>query len=273
MTLTYSAERASELRANYQRMLEQVREAAQDHSGARNADSPLPELTVVTKFFPAEDVAALYDAGVRSVGENRDQEAGPKAALLASDHANPDDPLRWSFIGQLQTNKAKSVVKYAWEVQSVDRLSLAQALSRSYSQQVARWEAEEAPAPAALAAGGLTCLIQVGLGESATAGQAASGARGGADPAEVLALAEALESLPGLRVGGLMAVAPLGEDPNAAFERLYGISQELQQAFPRATTLSAGMSGDLVEAIRWGSTQVRIGSHIMGARPPHKQAL
>lgn len=267
MTLKYAPERATELLANYGRALEQVKEAAADSSGARTADSPLPALTVVTKFFPAEDVAALYDGGVRSVGENRDQEAAAKAALLATEHADPVDALRWSFIGQLQTNKAKSVVKYASEVQSVDRLALAQSLSKAYLNQLTRYENEEVPAPAAHAAGGLTCLIQVGLGESATAGQAATGARGGADPAEVLELAAVIEELPGLRLGGVMAVAPLGADADAAFERLYGISREVQQSFPQASAISAGMSGDLAAAIRWGSTNVRVGSQIMGSRP------
>ncbi|MGV3149772.1 YggS family pyridoxal phosphate-dependent enzyme [Rothia sp. 11254D007CT] len=270
MTLTYSPERRAELSDRLAQVQARIQEAAEDMSGARSASSPLPELIVVTKFFPASDAAALYDAGVRAVGENRDQEAAGKARELAA-YTGSDDPLRWSFIGQLQTNKAKSVVQYAHEVQSVDRPQLADALSKAYSNRLARYENGEVEAPAALAHGGLRCLIQVGLDTTveATAGQAALGARGGADPTEILALADHISSLPGLTLGGLMAVAPLGQDAAAAFERLHGYSQQLMEHYPEATTISAGMSHDLVEAIRWGATSVRVGSSIMGARPAH----
>ncbi|MDO4898496.1 MAG: YggS family pyridoxal phosphate-dependent enzyme [Rothia sp. (in: high G+C Gram-positive bacteria)] len=268
MKLTYPSQRFEELKNNLRTVEAKIAEAAGDTSGARSAGSPLPSLTVVTKFFPAEDVAALYTAGVRNVGENRDQEAGPKAAALL-EHTGELDPLTWSFIGQLQTNKAKSVVKYAREVQSVDRPSLAAALSKAYKNQVTRYENNEGPAPAALADGGLRCLIQVGLDETtpATAGQAASGARGGVAPADLLGLAEKITELPGLVLGGVMAVAPLGSDPQRSFERLYYLAQQLQEIYPEANTISAGMSGDLAAAIRWGSTNVRVGSQIMGARP------
>ncbi|WP_421084546.1 YggS family pyridoxal phosphate-dependent enzyme [Rothia nasimurium] len=268
MSLTVSEERRAELAANFRAVQDRLAEAATDTSGARQPDSAQPELIVVTKFFPAADAAALYDLGVRRVGENRDQEASAKAAALA-EYTGEADPLLWSFIGQLQTNKAKSVVQYATEVQSVDRPQLAEALSKAYLNRLARWEAGEAPAPAAHASGGLRCLIQVGLDETAaaTAGQAALGARGGADPADLLSIAELIHSLPGLTLGGLMAVAPLGQDANAAFERLYGYSQKLTAEYPEATEISAGMSHDLAEAIRWGATTVRIGSQIMGARP------
>lgn len=268
MTLTYTPERCAELSERLAFVQSRIRHAAEDLSGARTASSALPELIVVTKFFPASDVAALYDAGVRAVGENRDQEAAAKAQELI-DYTGHDDPLRWSFIGQLQTNKAKSVVQYAHEVQSVDRPQLADALSRAYNNRVVRYENGEGNAPAALAHKGLRCLIQVGLDTrvEATAGQAALGARGGVDPAEILTLAEHISSLPGLTVGGLMAVAPLGQDAAAAFERLYSYSQHLQEHYPQATTISAGISHDLGEAIRWGATSVRVGSAIMGSRP------
>lgn len=263
----YSEARAKELAQNLQKVQAEIAAAAQDVSAVRTATSALPELTVVTKFFPAEDVAALYDLGVRSVGENRDQEASTKAAELSL-YNSSDDPLLWSFIGQLQTNKAKSVVKYAHEVQSVDRLSLAEALSKAYLNQVKRYEAEEAEAPASLASGGLKCLIQVGLNplEPSTAGQAALGARGGAAPEDTLELAHQISKLPGLVLGGVMAVAPLGQSADEAFERLYITAEKLRADFPEARAISAGMSNDLEAAIRWGSTNVRVGSHIMGRR-------
>lgn len=266
--LTFSPQRQADLAAALARVQEQIAQTAQDTSGARTIDSPEPELLVVTKFFPASDVAALYQLGVRQVGENRDQEAGPKAQELAQE-LGEGQSMRWAFIGQAQTNKAKSIVRYASSVQSLDRPSLAQALSKAYLNQLARYESEDGPAPAALAEGGLSCLIQVNLdlSQQASAGQAAWGARGGADPSQILELANLVADLPGLKLGGLMAVAPLGQDPAPAFERLYGYSQQLQAEFPQAKQISAGMSGDLAQAIRWGSTQVRVGSQIMGPRP------
>lgn len=266
--MDYSQERAQELSRNLSAVRQQIEEAATDLTGARSSNSSLPQLTVVTKFFPAEDVAALYDLGVRTVGENRDQEASSKAEIL-SDYTDTTDPLLWSYIGQLQSNKAKSVVKYASEIHSVDRLSLVKALGRAYANQLSRYESGEAPAPAALDRGGLSCLIQVNLDDAAetTAGHSAQGLRGGADTADVRALADLIETTDGLHCAGVMAVAPLGADPDRAFQKLHQISQQLQETHPGATEISAGMSGDLESAIKWGSTNVRVGSQIMGPRP------
>ena len=111
-SLTYTADRAEQLASGYQRVVERIRAAEQDTSGARSAQSETVQLVTVTKFFPASDVMALYDAGVRLFGENRDQEAAPKAALV-SESVPSHDLARWAFIGQLQTNKAKSVVRYS----------------------------------------------------------------------------------------------------------------------------------------------------------------
>lgn len=263
----YSLERQQELMKNYAEVKARIEAASADYSEVRTATSALVQLTVVTKFFPASDALALYDAGVRTVGENRDQEAFAKSAVLR-DYAPADDPMLWSFIGQLQTNKAKRVVQYAASVQSVDRLSLVSALGKAYALQKSRYESGEAEAPFALSRGGLSCLVQVSLADdAATAGHAAEGLRGGTSLDDVLAIAERLEETEGLRCDGVMAVAPLGADPDVAFEKLYGISQHLQESFPSAKEISAGMSGDMDAAIRWGSTQVRVGSQIMGRRP------
>lgn len=266
-SLSYSSQRSQELSQRLDAVRDSIAQACTDYSAVRTANSPEPELTVVTKFFPASDVAALYDMGVRTVGENRDQEASAKAEDLAQ-YVSSDDPLRWSYIGQLQSNKAKSVVKYAAEVHSVDRLSLANALMKAYALQVSRFENGEGVAPSAYQ-NGLNCLVQVSLEEdgSSTAGQAAQGQRGGASVDTLLQIAEALENAPGLWCGGVMAVAPLGMEPDRAFEKLWNISQNLQKEFPQAHSISAGMSSDLEAAIRWGSTNVRIGSQIMGPRP------
>ncbi|MHA6759255.1 YggS family pyridoxal phosphate-dependent enzyme [Streptacidiphilus sp. PAMC 29251] len=202
-------------------------------------------LIVVTKTYPASDTRLLSALGVTDVAENRDQDAAPKAAECK------DLPLLWHFVGQLQTNKVRSVLKYADRVHSIDRLRLVTALSA---------EVQKSERPV------LGCLIQVALEGEETA------ARGGAVPAEVPALAEALAAAPGLRLDGVMAVAPLtgpyAGDPRRAFERLGEISSQLRHGHPAATMVSAGMSGDLEQAVAAGATHVRVGTAVLGVRPP-----
>lgn len=193
-------------------------------------------LVVVTKTYPAFDVRLLAGLGVREVGENRDQEAAPKAGACA------DLGLNWHYIGQLQTNKARSVATYADYVHSVDRVRLVDALSAG----AVRAERE------------MTCLIQLSLdGDTA---------RGGALAADVPALADAIAAAPNLRLGGLMAVAPLGVEPARAFADLAEMSRCLREAHPAATMVSAGMSNDLEEAVGAGATHVRIGTAVLGVR-------
>lgn len=231
--------------------------------------SDRPSLIVVTKFFPAQDVARLYRLGVRDVGENRDQEAAAKAAevreLLSDDvshESHIDDlsresqdaeqDLHWHFIGQLQSNKARSVIGYADHLHSVDRMSLVKALIKVSTQET---PAEEAQVP-------LRCLIQVDLREPMP-----EDGRGGASPAQISALAAAIDSAPGLSLSGLMAVAPLGEPAAPAFERLQMLSTELCETYPQASMISAGMSGDLEEGVASGATHLRVGRDVLGERP------
>ncbi|MCC3271898.1 YggS family pyridoxal phosphate-dependent enzyme [Arthrobacter zhangbolii] len=214
-----------------------------------------PHLIVVTKYFPASDVRILRDLGVRDVGENKDQEAAAKAAELA------DPELNWHFIGQLQSNKAKSVVRYAASVHSVDRLSLVSALGKAMGAEQRRRADGGVPQRP-----DLSCFIQVDL-RPGPAREADPG-RGGAAPEDVAGLADAVAGTTGLRLAGLMAVAPLGEDPDAAFGRLNSLSLQLQQNHPQARSISAGMSGDLEAALANGATHLRIGSDVLGARPP-----
>ncbi|WP_372697886.1 YggS family pyridoxal phosphate-dependent enzyme [Arthrobacter sp. JSM 101049] len=217
-----------------------------------------PQLVVVTKFFPATDVRLLHGLGVRHVGENRDQEASAKAAELA------DLELDWHFIGQLQANKAKTVVRYARAVHSLDRDSLAAALGKAMRRENER-RAELGDAPRAA----LETLIQVDLRDATDAAGNESGtARGGADPAEVGRLADQVAETDGLALRGLMAVAPLGEDPTPAFERLARIAEEVRSNHPQATWISAGMSHDLEQAVAAGATHLRVGSDVLGPRPP-----
>ncbi|NUR31137.1 MAG: YggS family pyridoxal phosphate-dependent enzyme [Catenulispora sp.] len=230
--------RVEQIRANLAAVREDIAAAA------RKADRDPSEVTLiaVTKTYPASDVRILAGLGVLDVGENRDQEAAPKAEATAG------LGLRWHFIGQLQTNKAGSVASYADVVHSVDRARLVPALSRG----AVRYDKE------------LTCLVQVDLGNAEP--MDANAARGGARPGEVPALADAIAEAPGLRFGGLMAVAPLGQDPAPAFARLHELALSLRSAHPSATMISAGMSGDLGEAVAAGATHVRIGSAILGIR-------
>ncbi len=197
-------------------------------------------LIVVTKFFPASDVRILADLGVTDVGENRHQEAEAKAAELA------DLRLTWHFIGGLQSNKAAAVAQYADVVQSVDRAKLLGGLSRGAHQRDRT----------------VDCLVQVDLDPDPKPG------RGGAAPADVAELAAAVEVADGLRLRGVMAVAPLGADPADAFAVLARIADDVRRAHPDATWLSAGMSADLEAAVEHGATHLRVGSAVLGQRPP-----
>jgi len=195
-------------------------------------------LVVVTKTFPASDISLLADLGVHDIGENRDQEASAKASALRS------LGLTWHFVGQLQTNKAASVGSYADVVHSLDRPRVVAALGRAAHRR------------GAVVRG----LVQVRLDDST--------GRGGAEPADVPALADLVDGTEGLALAGVMAVAPLGADPVPAFARLTEVSATVRERHPDATWVSSGMSGDLEAAIAYGATHVRVGSAILGSRPP-----
>jgi len=196
-------------------------------------------LVIVTKYFPSTDVRLLAGLGVTDVAENRHQEAIEKAEACA------ELGLRWHFVGGLQSNKAAAVASYADVVQSVDRRKLVGPLSRG----------------AADRGSALEVLIQVSLD--------APGAdhRAGVAPTEISGLAEAIEAADALTLRGLMAVAPLDEEPAAAFDRLNVVRSGFLESYPNATWLSAGMSADLEAAVIRGATHVRIGSAVLGSRP------
>lgn len=221
-------------------------------AAASGRPGPAPTLIVVSKFHPAADVLRLRSLRVADVGENRDQEAAAKAAEVA------DQALRWHFIGQLQSNKAKSVAAYAHSVHSIDRASLATALGRAM-------EARQQETGRA----DLLCYIQVDL-SSAVPGDApaaAPGGRGGVAPSGIARLADLIAGTAGLELAGLMAVAPLGAAPEPAFEMLAAQSAALVLTHPGARAISAGMSHDLEAAIAAGATHLRVGSDILGPRP------
>ncbi len=228
-------------RAELADRLHRVRGRIDAACAAAGRDPAELTLIAITKTRPASDVRLLYELGQRDFGENRDQEAAPKAAQCA------ELPITWHFVGQLQTNKAASVVRYAAVVQSVDRLRLVLALGTAARRQ------ERA----------LTCLIQVSL-----TGTTDDPGRGGALLDQVPALAGALAAEAGLMLGGIMAVAPLGVPAADAFARLAPASAAVRAVRPSATIISAGMSGDLEEAVAAGATHLRIGTALLGDRRP-----
>ncbi|MBV9381632.1 MAG: YggS family pyridoxal phosphate-dependent enzyme [Streptosporangiaceae bacterium] len=232
--LSPASARRDELAANLAAVRERIGAAC---AAAGRAAGEIT-LIAVTKTWPASDVRLLSEVGVTDIGENRDQEAAPKAAACA------DLSLTWHFVGQLQTNKCPSVVRYAQVVHSVDRVRLIRALG----------------AAARGAGRDVTCLLQVSLDGDPS--------RGGAPADQAAALAERAEAESGLLLGGVMAVAPLGMPPAAAFSGLRDIAAAVRSVRPAATIVSAGMSGDLEEAIGAGATHIRIGTALLGARRP-----
>jgi uncharacterized pyridoxal phosphate-containing UPF0001 family protein len=269
-----TSDRRAQLAAN----LDEVRGRIARACTAAGRPPSAVTLVAVTKTYPASDVELLASLGVTDVGENKDQEAAAKAAAVPA-------PLRWHFVGQLQRNKAKSVVRYADVVESVDSLRLVAALAKA--------AAEHRTAP-------LDVLIQISLDGDPSRGGAVgslsvpssslsvplspsavtpsrsapnhassdiSGLPDVVDPERDLwRVAEAVAAADGLRLGGVMAVAPIGWDPDRAFEILARLAERLRAQHPGATAVSAGMSGDLEAAVRHGATHVRIGTSLLGMR-------
>lgn len=210
---------------------------ARIRAAATTAGRDPSEITriVVTKFHPAAMIRALHALGVRDVAESRQQELAAKRHELAD-----LDGLRWHMAGQVQTKKARAVRADADVVHALDRARLADALH------------DEGAPP-------LDVLLQINLTDDP--------ARGGVAPSGLAALAEhVLARCPSLRVRGVMAVAPLGEPPAAAFSRVASASADLRRVVPDAAWISAGMSGDFAEAIAHGATHLRIGTAITGPR-------
>jgi pyridoxal phosphate enzyme (YggS family) len=228
--------------------LAQVRERIAAAARAAGRDPADVRLLAVSKTWPAADVRALAALGQREFAENRVQELAGKVAELAADAAtDPDLPsLRWHLVGQLQRNKASTVARLGAVVHSVDRLPLVTALDRA-AQQAGRL---------------LDVYVQVDLGGP----PGRDGTRGGAPPDDVPALADAVAATEGLRLLGLMAVAPRDADPAPAFARLAGLAARVRADHPDSRELSAGMSADLEAAVTAGATVVRVGTALFGAR-------
>ena len=204
-------------------------------AAARAAGRQESDITtiVVTKFHPAELVRELYALGIRHVGENRHQEAVAKQAELS------ELDLTWHFIGQLQSNKARAVAEYARVIHSVDRPSLVSALSNQDRE--------------------VDVFLEINLTDVP--------GRGGVLPVELESLCEAVLQVPLLNLRGVMAVAPMDEEPSRAFERVLEYADRVRAMAPGALDLSIGMSGDFEDAIALGATHLRIGTAITGKRP------
>ena len=187
-------------------------------------------LIVVTKTFPVSDAQLLHELGVSEFGENRDQEGREKAPLV---------PGKWHFQGQLQSNKLKSITNWADVIQTIDTTRYVELVSKAAEKSV-------------------EVFIQVSLD-----GQVH---RGGALPTDLNSIADAILATENLKLQGLMAVAPLGQEPESAFLKLAEIHQKFKSEYPSAPYLSAGMSGDYLSAISHGATHVRVGSSILGSR-------
>lgn len=215
-----------------------VRARIADACAAVGRDPRAVTMIAVTKTRPASDVAALAALGVRDVGESKDQEARAKLDALGDVGAG----LRWHLVGRLQSNKARSVAGYAHAVHSLDRAKLVRALGEA---------AADRPSP-------LGIFVQVSLDDDPD--------RGGCARADLPALADAVAARPGLALLGVMAVPPLGSDPDAGFARLAELAAEVRAQHPQADSISAGMSGDLEAALRHGATHVRVGTALLGRR-------
>ncbi|GAB6897939.1 YggS family pyridoxal phosphate-dependent enzyme [Kineosporia succinea] len=227
-------ERQQELATGLEKVRSQVTTTCED----AGRDPAEVTLVVVTKTYPASDIRALAGLGVRDVGESRDQEASAKV------EESSDLDLTWHFIGRLQSNKARAVARYAHTVHSLDRASLVPGLSRGATE----------------AGRTLRCFLQISLDGDPT--------RGGAPVKDIPALADAIASAESLQLAGLMAVPPVTWDPNRAFSDLLGASAHLIQQHPEATGISGGMTSDFVQALRHGATHLRVGSAVLGQRPP-----
>jgi pyridoxal phosphate enzyme (YggS family) len=223
-------------------LAERLAEAKQRISAAASAygrSSDDIKLIVVTKNHPTQLVFDLLDLGIRDFGENRDQEAAPKAAEV---RAVSEIEHSWHFIGQLQSNKVKSVVTYASSIHSLDRQSLLDALGKA---------TVERATP-------LDVFIQLNLTDDV--------GRGGIQPANLLPFAENVLAHPGLNLVGVMGVAALDNNHARDFGAIRAASESLRGLKPEADLISAGMSEDFETAIAFGATHLRIGSAITGNR-------
>lgn len=207
------------------------------------------DLVVVTKFHPVTDVVRLARLGVRDVGENRVQEAAAKVSDLAAADAELAAAVRWNMVGHIQSNKAAAVAGWADRVHSVDSAKVADGLEKGRAR--AAGERDDVTQ--------LPVLLQLSLDGDTS--------RGGIAREDLSALADHVAGLGHLRLAGLMVVPPLEGEARAHFADAAEVAAALRREHPDAVEFSAGMSGDIEEAVAAGSTCVRVGTAILGPRP------
>lgn len=192
-----------------------------------------PTLIVVTKTYPLSDVEILHKLGVRNFGENRSSEGLEKSAAIDA---------TWHFQGQIQGNKIREIARWADVIHSLDSLSHARKLS------------------GILEGASRDIFIQLSLDGDPS--------RGGVVESELISFAEEISTFNGINLLGIMCVPPVTSDPESAFSKVSAIHQSFIKAFPESRALSAGMSNDYLIALDHGATHIRVGSKILGSRPP-----
>lgn len=207
------------------------------------------DLVVVTKFHPVTDVVRLARLGVRDVGENRVQEAAAKVSDLAAADAELAAAVRWNMVGHIQSNKAAAVARWADRVHSVDSAKVADGLEKGRARAAGERD-DVTPLPV---------LLQLSLDGDTS--------RGGIAREDLPGFADHVAGLSYLRLAGLMVVPPLEGEARAHFADAAEVAAALRREHPDAVEFSAGMSGDIEEAVAAGSTCVRVGTAILGPRP------
>ncbi len=230
---------SDERRHEIARGLDEVQQRISAAAADAGRDPAEVTVVVITKTWPVSDLEILIELGVHDLGENKHQEAEEKADALSG------RGVRWHFVGQIQSNKAGKIAAYADVVHSVDSVRVAQRLNSGAHQHDRS----------------LTCLVQVDLDEASE-----HEGRGGVRGDEVEEVAHAIETAGRLDLGGVMGVAPLHGDADAAYRRLLDVSRRVRADYPDAAMVSAGMSGDLEAAVQAGATHVRVGSAVLGER-------
>lgn len=224
--------------------LADVRQRIQQACQAAGRDPASVGLLAVSKLQPAQAVRQAQQAGQQAFGENYVQEALDKMAALADLRG----AIEWHLIGPLQSNKTRVVAESFDWVHSVDRLKIAQRLSDQRPAQLPP----------------LNVCLQVNISGEAS--------KSGLSPQEVAQVAAAVAALPRLRLRGLMSIPGPAQGlhaQQAPHRALRLMQQELNQRGLALDTLSMGMSDDLEAAVAEGSTMVRVGTAIFGARPTH----
>lgn len=229
----------SDLAKNLSTVRQQIRDAERAAGRKDGSVALLP----VTKFHPVGRIEELASLGIALVGENREQEARDKAAVL-------EGRCGIAMIGQIQSKKANSVARWASEVHSLDSLKLAHGLDRGMALALERGDRTSKILP---------CMVQLSYdGDSA---------RGGAHLDDVPAIVEAVEEFEHLEMAGFMVVPPLDSQPREVFTQARSLTDDYAAKLNRNLRLSAGMSGDFVDAIACGSDIVRVGTALLGPRP------